>query len=285
MRAILFPQWRDSNKERNYPFSDAADLLSVDGKMLPRGVFLDAAIHFPGAEGRHFLQEVTIMGDTLGISIADDAGNAGFGEYRVAGGTDIITLYDSVDRTVGTLVVDQEQAPLLFSLTDSSVGFDPRSTEICATCVSYLPDIGVTGISAAGQLFSGDVWIVGGRGVVLRQMPAPHGALTGAARAEAAAADPFDPRVTTEVRIDMVGDPYDTLTECISNVPEDDPELAAVTPNLFVKSINAGQGNILGLPDQYGNVVIAAASFEAYDNPVRVTPAKNGIRVSVTGRT
>jgi hypothetical protein len=280
VRAILFPEWRDSNRDRNFPFSDSATLIGLttsgDSIPVPRQMLLDARIQVIGGREQQYLSEIRIAGNQLRFTIKDVNDVACFADYIPGESDDLLELYDAYERAAGVLVIDPVQVQLLFGLNVSSLTFNVESGEFASTCVTPVPEMGVSALLLNNQRLTGDIWLVGGPGVALSIVRSPIG--SDQQIIERAFDNPYDMDAAYVIRIDAVGDPYANMRECLSI------EGGKVSIRTFLKTINAG-GGILGTPDARGNFVITPGSYEAYDNPVRVVSEANGIRVSVVGGT
>ena len=121
------------------------------------------------------------------------------------------------------------------------------AAEFAATCVTPMPAAGVRGFTTPdGTLFTGDVWLVGEDGVVVRE---EDGA----------------------VRIDVVGDPLFRRRLC-------QPVQLFTTPR-FVKTINGMR------PDARGDFKITAGRALAADTVLRVyTDDTGGITFEAVGQ-
>lgn len=282
MRAVLYPEWRDSNRRINFPFTDYATMSSTDGKLIPSNVFLDAAIHMIGGFGVHYMSGISVRGESIVIIVSDSAGNFCTGEYPVYGSAaDMMEMFDKYDRPAGVLVFDPRHIEDLYGFGTGDTVFTPAQSALAASAVIPMPSVGVQGFLVNGELITGDVVFVGGPGVVLsveRCFNESTGTVEAVFTDKGGRADgDYD----AQIRVDIVGDPYARYRECL------DGSEGSIPGYSFLKTINAGGSPACytGKPDSNGNFVIAPAPDLAYDNPVRVMQETAGIRVEIVGLT
>ncbi len=162
---------------------------------------------------------------------------------------ELLELTDQYGRPAGVLVSDVTRLAVFQTWPLGAHRFQPAATEFCASCVIPMPQVGVQGfLTDDGTLFTGDVWIVGEDGVVVRQDG------------------------DGVVRFDVVGDPLFRRRLC-------QPVQLFATPR-FIKTVNGMK------PDERGDFKITVGRALAGDTVLRVYPDdKGGITIEAVGQT
>ena len=265
---ILFPAWRKENEPTKYPFSPKARLANDEGLVLPEGVFLDASLFPIGAAGPLYLSRAVVDHEKVVLSVGDAADPARCsGELRLVNPDGLVTLADPVGRPAGVLVSEPARLAVVQAWGVGDHTFGPDDTEFCATCCVPTPEPGLRGVLLdSGELLTGDVWLVGGDGVVLREEAVtavgPCGTRT-AARA---------------VRVDVVGDPLFRRRLC-------QPRDLFATPNpVKVLRVVGPDGATFDVaPDDRGNVQVTGGANLAADPVLRVHTAPTGLTFELVG--
>jgi hypothetical protein len=248
---ILYPEWRNNNQHVNYPFADTASLTNSDGRRINRDLFDDARLYPIGGEAGVFLSRIRVTGLEVTIFIGTVAvPELAFGTYQIASPPDELALVDSVGRPAGILVADS----LRFGNVAGAYGigdtdFEQEQTEFDSSVVIPLPQQGLQGILLDdGTLLTGDIYLVGTDGIVLR-------------------IDPDDGSII----IDTIGDPYALAKAC--------DQAGAPLPGFCgLKTIN----NIK--PDAKGDFKITEGANVAVDSIVRISSLGQGVvDISVVG--
>jgi hypothetical protein len=251
MPEIMFPEWRDDNTASKYPFSDRASLKTVAGLSFEPDLFLDAAIYPIGGRERQYLSRIRVTSRLVTIVTGDPkTAELATTTFDPLAPPDILTLADAFGRPAGVLVSDAERLAVFQTWPLQEHKFDPTATEFAASCVTPMPQIGVRGfMTPDGELFTGDVWIVGEDGVVVRQG-----------------------ENADEIRIDIVGDPLFRRRLC-------QPVQLFTTPR-FIQTINGMK------PDELGDFKITVGRTLASDTVLRVyADTKGGITIEAVGQT
>lgn len=257
---VLYQEWRHANDATKYPFSDRATLTNAAGKVIPEGLFLDAALYPVGAAAGLFLSQVDITHSeaTIWVGLTSNRLMAS-GTFSLLDNDGKITLTDANGRPAGLLVSEAQRLAVLASWGVGSHEFTRIQTEFAATVHFPVPAKGVSGIriGATGPILTGDVWIVGSNGVVLRPDTGNEGE-----------------RI---MRLDVVGDPLFRRRLC-------DPEALFQTPRFItrVRVVGANQ-SFECTPDELGNIQLAVANGLATDTVLRLTPVREGIRIGAVG--
>lgn len=244
---LLFPEFRDQQERTKYPFSDAATLTSNDGlQTIEPDTFLDASLYpIGGGVGLYLTivgvtpREVTIYAGTLLTPRLCS------GSFDPLDPPSLIRMVDVLGRPAGVLVSEPVRLSRFAAWPVGEHAFVRTASEFVASCVIPTPEIGVRGVvTAKGEVLTGDVWIVGDNGIVVREEDG-------------------------HVRIDVVGDPLYVRKLC---VPID-----LFTPPTFLKTIN-GCG-----PDEYGNFNLIIGEHGNTKTVLRLYPTSDGLVIKAVG--
>lgn len=148
-------EWRNINRERDYPFSDGVTREPTTGIQIKQDAFLDAVFYPINLEGELFLSGVDRMAGTLEVS--DESGVRGTGSIN----GDVVTFFDSFGRPVGTVVI----GPGFDSLSATTVA-TVEATRFAAACVFPQNQVGVRAfLLPDGTIVTGDVTLAGEDGI------------------------------------------------------------------------------------------------------------------------
>lgn len=257
--AIVHSQWRDEQAPSKYPFGDNASLVTTDGVSLGEDTFLDARVYPIGGGVRMSLQSITVESGRTTLYIGpDSAPRLCFTWFDPVDPPDLLRLEDVWGRSAGVLVSEALRLARFQSWQLGTHQFASEAAELAASVCIPTPEIGVRGmITEEGDILTGDAWIVGENGVVVREDP--EGAEEG----------------TQVIRVDLVGDPLFRRALCGDKVSGLVPLFS--TPR-FLQTINDIP------PDAFGNYVIGTAGNIAPDNILRVVPTPEGLRFEAVGQ-
>lgn len=265
---ILFPEFRKQNDPTKYPFSDAATLTNEAGRVITEGTFLDASLYPIGAVTGVYLTQAVINFQKVVLSIGTQSSpQLASGEFSLVDSPDQVAFFDQYGRPAGVLVSEGRRLGLFQTWGAGTHEFLPNQTEFAATCVFPTPEIGVRGIRLeTGELFVGDVWLVGDDGVVFRvedaDVPIPGTCQS---------------RTVRSIRLDVVGDPLFRRRLCQTNdlfqTPKFLKQLRVIGPNM---DFTVG-------PDAAGNISLAAVNDLAADTVLRITNTPRGIEIGAVG--
>lgn len=246
----VFPlEWRESQQQSLYPFADGSSLTTKSGLTLPPEIFIDAAIYPIGGNPPVYLSKVIVAVRRITIFIGG-SGNDSLASayYDPVDPADSIELIDASGRSAGALVLNKVEAAVLQSWPVGEYTFNPSSSTFCPTVVMVLPNYGVNSVILNdGTVLTGDVWLVGGEGVILREYDG-------------------------SIRVDIVGDPLSKRNRCDADVVN-----SFVTPK-FLKTIN---GIEAGVDNDFKFLV---GQNQTIDNIMRVYPKDGTLRVEVVGQ-
>jgi hypothetical protein len=252
---VLGTAWRQANQATRYPFLETASLTAADGSVLLEGVVLDAALYPVGGQAGLYLSQVVVAAGTVTVWIGQPGtAQLASGSFDPTRPPDLLALADGAGRPAGVLVSSRGQLGLLQSWGPGTHTFAPGATAFVGSVCVPTPEVGVRGLVLDdGSVFSGNVWIVGGAGVVV----GPGQGLQ-------------------EVRIDVVGDPLYALALC-----------GGAPPPAFVAGIQvvSDSGTFTLVPDDQGQVRLMAADADASDGVLRVTTGAAGLQIGAVGAT
>lgn len=268
MGRVLFPEWRKQNEPTKYPFSDAATLTNAANRVVTEGTFLDAALYPVGDSTGLYLTKAVVTFQAVTLYVGTQASpELASGTFPLVDPPDQVAFFDPYGRPAGVLVSEGRRLGLFQSWGVGTHEFEPADTEFCASCVFPTPEVGVRGVRLeTGELFVGDVWLVGDDGVVFRlferEVPVPGSCQTRAVR---------------EVRMDVVGDPLFRRRLC-------QPNNLFQTPQ-FLKAVRVVGPNMdfTVPPDPAGNINLTAVNDLAADTVLRITATDNGIVIGAVG--
>ena len=246
VRAHLYPAWKATNAERNYPFADGATLTNGTDT-IPVGMFLDAHLNPVGGQARQYLSRVTVATGSLTLAVSDDNGELATGSFDPASPPATLALLDSYERSAGVFVLDSDEAALLGGWSIGAHAFTPAATSFVCSVTQAVPEEEVRGfILPEGDFLAGDVWLVGGQGVVFTD-------------------------TALGIQMDVVGDPDEAHRNC------EEAENLLRPATRFVRTINDMA------PNQFGNFMIVPGRALAEDNIIRVEPEENGLVIKIVG--
>lgn len=244
---IIVAEFRDQQGEVKYPFTDNSTLTSRSGLTMSRESIIDAIVYPVGATGPVWIGSIECESREVTFVLA------GRGNTRLATGSFDpvapsagILLEDSLERPAGLLVVEPSSIAELGTWPLETHEFDSTALEFVPSVVLPMPAEGVDGfLLPDGSFVSGEVWLVGEDGIVLREM---EGGV---------------------IRVDIVGDPLHLRLLC-------EPAELFTTPRLL-KTINGIA------PDADGRFTITVGRNIASDTILRITPTPTGMKVQLAG--
>lgn len=256
----LVPEWRDDQQATGWPFSSVVIPTNDNGYFIPDSTFLDAAFYPVGGTVGLYISSISVSNNLVTI-IVSDAGieNLASGSFPLLNPPSLIPFVDSVGRPAGVIISDPNRLAVFQAWGSGTQAFTVDQTEFVAAVYQPSPEIGFRGfVLADNSLITGDIWIVGDDGVVVRH-------------------DPGGP--LSAFRVDAVGDPLFARRLC-------SPANLFITPR-FIKQLRivSGDGTIHAEPDESGNFEISVGSNLATDVALRVRTTDSGLVFEVMGST
>lgn len=252
-------EWRDEQQQTRYPFAESATLSGQGGVRIPEGMFIDAAIHAIGLTGVAHLTGIAIQRSEVTLYVGDaatrDLCSVSFNPVTPP---ETLALEDRLGRPAGVLVADVGLLSSLQSWTPGSYRFEPQATAFAASCVHPMPEQGLRGfLLPNGTLVTGDVWLVGGSGVILR--------------VDEEGTDPV-------IRVDVVGDPLARRRLC------EDAELFTTPRLIRALRIVKGDTEIVVTPDARGDVQLVVGDHLVDDPVLRLRTTGDGLILETVGQ-
>lgn len=251
---IIFPEFRDEQSDSRYPFADTATLRASTGNIIPRDLFFDASLYVINATPPLYLASIAI-GGTITIVIGDARSqNVATTTYDPlkppANGA--LTATDAFGRPAGVLLGTDKGLASLGGWARQTHTFARQATEFVSGVVIPAKEPGVRALTADGTsaFLTGDVWLVGRNGIVLRRT------------------------TPNTVRVDIVGVPLFKRAVCLDDTQQ---PISQFTPAQFLQTINNCG------PDAFGNFTIAPADKSASDTTLRVYVEDGTLKIAAIG--
>lgn len=248
---IIFPQFRDEQSDSRYPFVDKATLSSQEDVLeIGRDTFIDAALYAIGGYARAYISAIAVSASEIVITIGDENNkNRATARWTPASPPEngVLDVLDSYGRPAGMLLSTPLQLSRFAAWPARTHTFALASTEFVNTVLIPAKEPGVRGLlSENGTLLTGDVWLVGDRGIVVRQDGEGI------------------------IRIDIIGSPLFLRELC--------DDLNKFTPKTYIKTINGCTA------DEYGNFTLTATGHDAADTVLRIYPSDGNLKIDVLGK-
>lgn len=262
MTRHFHPSWREEHHLSKYPFADSASLQASSGIGMSHDTFVDAHL-FPigGGAGLH-IPQITVFADRVRIYVGTSATPLlSYAEFDPLDPPEILKLQDQFGRPAGVIVASEIGLSIAQSWEQGNHIFSREATEFVASVCRPTPEIGLRGlITPDGDVLTGDVWLVGENGVVVREDPDRH--IAG----------------KNVIRIDIVGDPLFRRALCNASIDTPSGEVPLFNTINFLKTINGKK------PDAYGNFTIQVGTGTVTDPVFRITPTADGLLFRAVGQ-
>lgn len=257
MVRILYPDYRRENLDRLYPFDDQATL--TNGRVaIPKDVFVDGRLYPIGADEHLYLLSIVVDPSTVLLTIADSGGPVGTASFPANDPPGVLSFEDEYERPIGILVCWEKNLAKLSGLANGTYTFLESQTRFAATICVPQPQAGVRALQIpTGEIFTGEVFLVGEDGVQLTCFQAPAGRTD----LDHLSVEP------NEIRVDIVGDPLFRRKICADQ--EHSYEYVRVA-----QTINGIR------PDIEGNFQFTVGSHTTNIPALRLTPVENGLEIS-----
>lgn len=266
-RRIYNQEWRQENQATAYPFTWNSSLKSQDSRVLLEGTLLDAVISPVGGQAGLGITQVLVTNETITITIGDKADRQRCsGTFSLTNPPDSVELFDVYNRPAGLLV---SEALRLVSLQSWGLGahnINPGNAEFVASVCCPTPEVGLRGfLLPDGTVVSGEVWLVGDAGVVLR-VESDTGPV------------PCQPETDgVVIRVDVVGDPLFRRRICAGAVDFRVPR--------FIETVRVlhNEGSFELIPDDRGEINFSPFNSLAADTALRIKPKPGGMIIEMAG--
>jgi hypothetical protein len=250
---ILYPEFRDEQSDSRYPFADSATLVSTTNAtaVIATDTFIDAAFFPIGGARLLYISSITVATQKITITVGDSgASQRIYTEYDPLGPPDngLLTFSDTYGRPAGTLLSSPLNLARFAVWPLGTYDFTAAATSFVASVVIPANEPGVRAVQTeTGEFMTGDIWLVGDQGVVLRCE-----------------------NINT-IRIDIIGVPLFKRFLC-------EPQASNFPAKRYLKTIN-GCG-----PDEFGNFTFTAANELVPDAVLRIYPDNGTIVIDTVGR-
>lgn len=262
MERTLFPPWRQQQEPTSYPFAATASLSNGTQSLL-EGTFLDAVLYPIGGGARLRLASVTITHETVTLFIGDDTDAAlASCKFSLTDVPDTLEFVDSHNRPAGLLISEASRLGIFATWGTGTFTFTADQTGFAGSCCIPTPEVGVRGfLLDDGTLLTGEVWIIGDDGVVVRY------------DGEVASGDGY----ASTIRIDVVGDTLIRRRLC-------GPQDLFDTPR-FLKTLTLEDNDqaVVLTPDAAGAVRFNVNNNAASDTVLRTYTQDNANKIEVVG--
>lgn len=265
---VLHPQWRDVWETTAYPFEDSSPLVNSGGESIDRQTFLDAHLYPVGATGPMRIGIVDVGHEVITLSILDERNNELCkGIFSTPNPPSDIELVDQWGRPAGVLISSPAKLSQFQTWGVGQHTFAVGKATFCSSVCMPTPEVGVRGIQLEdGTLLTGQVWIIGDDGVVVRHEQGQ----------QAAACSNSD--TVDVIRVDIVGDPLFRRRLC-------GPDDTLFDPPAPIRGIRItdGQHEIVCPADDFGDFSIRVNNDLATDTALRVRQLSDGLIFETVG--
>lgn len=264
---IRHPEWRKELEPTKYPFAERST-LSNGTRFFQEGTFFDAMFYPVGGQDRLRISKVVVTHQDVTIFIGDQINaELAYGTFDLIQPPDLVEFVDMFGRPAGIIVSESQRLAVFQSWGVGTHEFNVAMTELSARVCMPTPELGVRGVQLAdGSLFTGDVWMVGDDGVVLRCETVETPSTCG------------QPSETQQViRVDIVGDPLFRRRLCV-------PASLFETPRFITSLIfQDGVQTFRCRPDDVGGIEMTVNNDLATDTVLRIRTTPEGIVIESAG--
>lgn len=267
VNSLYYPQWRNENAQRAYPFEETSSLVDQSGQLglLPDWL-VDASLAPLTGKAPFSLGQLILDGENLTLTIQDSSRLiVGTGTAR-RNSSDPIAIHNADGHLIGTLVVGAGANYPLYMMGDGIYDFGSGYADFVLDTVFDLSNLtGFFGFELAGQTYNGgDLVFVGEGGVQL------------------AVEDTLEQKndgqlAVKRMRIHAVGDPQFLSRDC-----NDDSQ----RPTRFVREIVFQYGKFTHVckPNSLGNILLLADSPSTDAPALQVLNSPQGIIIHLAGK-
>lgn len=267
MPRVLYPEFRQQLETTKYPFSARASLHNNAGQSIVEGSFLDAHLYPIGGKARLYLSKVTVTTTTMTFILGDEATpELASGVVSLGNLENNVILADSYGRPAGILISERVRLASFQAWGIGTHEFNVDQTEFAATCCMPTPEVAVRGILLEdGSVLSGQIWIVGDDGVVIRH---DYEVVPVSCQQDMAAVD--------VIRVDIVGDPLFRRRLCtdasLFNTPHPIRKIRIVNGDYVFES-----------SPEMGELTIQTNDGLTSDPVLRIHPTEDGLVFETIG--
>lgn len=262
MPMIRDREWRDENDDSNYPFEDRATLINDVGQTVLSGTFLDAALYPAGSSTALHLSKVTLANNVVTIYIGDtNSDSVCFGSFDLQDPPNALRLEDAYGRSAGILVSETLKLATFQAWPLGTHVFNADQTPFVAAVSFPTPENRVEGLlTDDAELVSGELWLVGGEGIVLSCRDAVEA----------------DGTAVHVIRADAVGEPLFRRKLCSGGSFETPHFLRQIT-------VQKGDRSHVVTPNNFGDIQITVGSQLSASTILRISPVPSGLRFEAVG--
>lgn len=267
---VLYPTYYDESVDAAYPF--AGNVSRSNGSVrIDDDIFVDARLYPPDGSHDLYVSEINI-GNEITVTLANGGGEVATGSFDRNDPPDEIHFTTSSGAYVGLLrgYVNKKDTNSigirglrkLAGWSDGTYSFGAVSTQFAPTVVVPQPQQCVRSITLeSGEVFTGDVYLVGERGVQLTV----NDAVLSSSSSQSISFD-------NVIRVDVIGDPLYVRREC-------EDEGIDMTSDRIIKKIRF-DGSLIEPDETGGFKLMVGKDATSSDAPaLRLTPIVNGLRV------
>jgi hypothetical protein len=247
MPRVAFYDWREENKRRKYPFSD--NVSATNGTLaIPDDLFFDGRLYPIGGNQDLYLNRIEKTSSTLTFAIratgSDELATAVISIADIPSNGEV-AFFDTYGRSAGMLLSTETQLQAFTGIDIGEYEYFLSQTQFAAAVVVPQPAVGVRGILLdSGDLLTGEVWLVGEDGIVLR-------------------------RDGDAIRIDVIGEPFAARKLCEDEVASED-DVSTLVPYCPIKTLNGIS------PAANGNFKLLPGDNQSLSNILRILPGAQG---------
>lgn len=249
---VFVEEYRKELEATGYPFSQPIPLTTTTGYLFPVGAIADASVYFDSAEAIPQLTALEKKNHLLTFVVGDYRGT-----FDLRSDDEVVPLETSSGVFGGILVCHPARIRTLESWSSGTHSIR-QPVPFCPAALEFLPPIGVQRFRAdTGEVFSGDVAIVSGKGGVLETK---------------SAANRFD-----YVRVHYCGDPTWQLRNGRTNY---------TVPVQEIVCVDASNRQISLEPGLRQEIVLVACNTEQsnlHEDALRISSQGSSVTLSLAG--
>lgn len=243
-------EYRKELEATGYPFTRCRPLTTATGSPIPVGAIVDASVYYDDPRKIPVFSAVEKQGHRVTFTVGDYVAT-----FDLRDIPETLELATEQGLFGGILVLNRSKCKTLQAWRDGDHPIKPLPA-FCPRCLEFLPALGVQRLRAdSGELFSGNVMIVSGKGGVLRSKRAGSG---------------FE-----YVEVDYVGDPTWLIRHGAIGLPVQ-----------TVVCVDASGNKVALVPGRKREIEIVAcntASGNLFDDAFRIDTVGSTVQFSLAG--